>query len=104
MVCGCGRYERYGGHQQSRDRGGSVRDSAWGEYGGGGVHREGSGGAHGVRGVEMDGRDGGDVLGLALDLRDEAGVGDVGVDCGVGDGDGQTAVDFVNYDRKDRAR
>ena len=36
----------------------------------------------------MDVADGGDVLGLALDLRDETGVGDVGGDCGVGDGDG----------------
>ena len=36
----------------------------------------------------MDVADGGDVLGLALDLRDETGVGDVGGDCGVEDGDG----------------
>ena len=48
----------------------------------------GEGGAHGVRGVAMDIADGGDVLGLALDHRDETGVSDVGGDCGVVDGDG----------------
>jgi len=48
----------------------------------------GEGGAHEVRGVAMDIADGGDVLGLALDRRDETGVSDVGDDCGVGDGDG----------------
>ena len=80
-----GECRRKGQHWSSE---GGVGDSCWRgmeavlDVGGG------EGGAHGVRGVAMDVADGGVVLGLALDLGDEKGVGDDGGDSGAGDGDG----------------